>query len=85
MIKMAKHKTLRKAIRQLAELAETLGFQCSYTAGNHLRFEHWSHATVYGASTPSCPRSVANTISKLRRAHRIATHCKGGHTNGGEA
>jgi hypothetical protein len=55
--------------RDLIRLATATGWRGSRTSGGHLRLDH-PNATmpVFAASTPSCPRSIKNTLADMRRA-----------------
>jgi predicted RNA binding protein YcfA (HicA-like mRNA interferase family) len=55
--------------RDLIRLAERDGWTVSITNGGHLRLDHRDATMpVFAASTPSCPRALANALATMRRA-----------------
>lgn len=62
---------MNRDAEQLWQRLRDRGFTVSRTAGNHIRVDHPQLPyPVYGPSTPSDHRSLANFRAKLRRAMR---------------
>jgi hypothetical protein len=55
-------------LRATAKRAREAGWTVTHTKGGHLAWKPPAGQTVYSPSTPSCSRSVANVLGKLRRA-----------------
>jgi predicted RNA binding protein YcfA (HicA-like mRNA interferase family) len=60
--------TIPKELQPAAKHARKAGWTVEPTRGGHLAWVPPEGQTVYSPSTPSCSRSVANVLAKLRRA-----------------
>lgn len=61
---------MRKDVKQLIQFYERLGWIVSKTNGGHIRFKGPNGQVVFGSSTPSDWRSLANLKAQLNRAMR---------------
>ena len=61
---------MKAELSKLLAEAERRGWVVDRTNGGHHRLRHPTGATVIVASTPSCPRAVANAAAHLRRIER---------------
>lgn len=59
--------SFRKDVRAIIRSARRAGWSVGFTNGGHLRFHAPSGVTIYAASTPSDPRSIANLRAHLKR------------------
>lgn len=60
--------TYQRAIR---DLARQHGWTVDKTRGGHLRLSRPGSGPVFCASTPSCPRALANTRAEMKRALKV--------------
>jgi hypothetical protein len=59
--------SFQKDVRDIVRGARRAGWTVRTTNGGHLRFNAPSGESVYAASTPSDPRSVATLRAHLKR------------------
>lgn len=64
---------MKRDLHRELEGARRRGWSVERTRGSHWRLKHPAGALVITAGTPSCPRSLANLRTDLRRIERRAS------------